>query len=205
MDPEHRSYRSFASFSDPDGNGWLFQEITARLPGRVERRHDLHIVERTCVGAPACGGRARRAREADRQAGCGLAGLVCRVHRPRAGRQGAAVMSGGRATRASVAKNPQRRASSIGGHAENVEGFSMRSDMVPGAVFPDYELSDHTAKRRKLSELQGPASHGSRAQPRKLLPEGPPAGRRAGPAPPRDGGRLLPAGHDQHRQYHRDQ
>jgi hypothetical protein len=36
LDPEHRSYRSFASFSDPDGNGWLFQEITARLPGRVE-------------------------------------------------------------------------------------------------------------------------------------------------------------------------
>jgi peroxiredoxin len=34
-------------------------------------------------------------------------------------------------------------------------GFQMRSDMVPGAVFPDYELSDHTAKRRKLSELQG--------------------------------------------------
>jgi catechol 2,3-dioxygenase-like lactoylglutathione lyase family enzyme len=34
-DPEHRSYRSFASFHDPDGNGWLFQEITARLPGRV--------------------------------------------------------------------------------------------------------------------------------------------------------------------------
>ena len=35
-DPEQRSYRSFASFSDPDGNGWLFQEITARLPGRVD-------------------------------------------------------------------------------------------------------------------------------------------------------------------------
>ena len=34
-DPEHGSYRSFAAFSDPDGNGWLFQEITARLPGRV--------------------------------------------------------------------------------------------------------------------------------------------------------------------------
>ena len=34
-DPEHRSYRSFASFHDPDGNGWLFQEITMRLPGRV--------------------------------------------------------------------------------------------------------------------------------------------------------------------------
>jgi catechol 2,3-dioxygenase-like lactoylglutathione lyase family enzyme len=34
-DPEHGSYRSFASFKDPDGNGWLFQEVTARLPGRV--------------------------------------------------------------------------------------------------------------------------------------------------------------------------
>ena len=34
-DPEHRSYRSYASFSDPDGNGWLLQEVTDRLPGRV--------------------------------------------------------------------------------------------------------------------------------------------------------------------------
>ncbi len=36
LDPEHRSYRSFASFSDPDGNGWLLQEVTARLPGRMD-------------------------------------------------------------------------------------------------------------------------------------------------------------------------
>ena len=35
-DPQHGSYRSFASFSDPDGNGWLFQEITTRLPGRID-------------------------------------------------------------------------------------------------------------------------------------------------------------------------
>ncbi len=34
-DSEHRSYRTFASFSDPDGNEWLFQEITTRLAGRV--------------------------------------------------------------------------------------------------------------------------------------------------------------------------
>jgi catechol 2,3-dioxygenase-like lactoylglutathione lyase family enzyme len=33
-DPEHGSYRSFASFADPDGNRWLLQEITERLPGR---------------------------------------------------------------------------------------------------------------------------------------------------------------------------
>jgi catechol 2,3-dioxygenase-like lactoylglutathione lyase family enzyme len=32
---ERRSYCSFASFSDPDGNGWLLQEVTTRLPGRV--------------------------------------------------------------------------------------------------------------------------------------------------------------------------
>jgi peroxiredoxin len=32
----------------------------------------------------------------------------------------------------------------------------MRADIVPGALFPDYELTDHTAERRKLSDLQGP-------------------------------------------------
>jgi catechol 2,3-dioxygenase-like lactoylglutathione lyase family enzyme len=35
-DPAGRSYVSFATFNDPDGNGWLLQEITARLPGRVD-------------------------------------------------------------------------------------------------------------------------------------------------------------------------
>ncbi|MBV9214708.1 MAG: glyoxalase [Acidobacteria bacterium] len=35
-DPEHGSYRSFALFSDPDGNSWLLQEITTRLPGRID-------------------------------------------------------------------------------------------------------------------------------------------------------------------------
>jgi hypothetical protein len=32
--PGHKSYGSFVSFEDPDGNGWLVQEITTRLPGR---------------------------------------------------------------------------------------------------------------------------------------------------------------------------
>ena len=35
-DPEHRTYRSRALFSDPDGNSWVLQEVTSRLPGRVE-------------------------------------------------------------------------------------------------------------------------------------------------------------------------
>ena len=34
--PDRTSYRSFATFSDPDGNSWLLQEVTARLPGRVD-------------------------------------------------------------------------------------------------------------------------------------------------------------------------
>jgi catechol 2,3-dioxygenase-like lactoylglutathione lyase family enzyme len=34
LDPQRRSYSSFASFNDPDGNGWILQEIVTRLPGR---------------------------------------------------------------------------------------------------------------------------------------------------------------------------
>jgi catechol 2,3-dioxygenase-like lactoylglutathione lyase family enzyme len=33
-DPQRRSYQTYATFSDPDGNGWLLQEVTTRLPGR---------------------------------------------------------------------------------------------------------------------------------------------------------------------------
>ncbi len=39
--PDHASYRSFATFSDPDGNGWLLQEIKTRLPGRGESSMDV--------------------------------------------------------------------------------------------------------------------------------------------------------------------
>ena len=34
--PDHASYSSFATFADPDGNTWLLQEITTRLPGRID-------------------------------------------------------------------------------------------------------------------------------------------------------------------------
>jgi hypothetical protein len=34
--PDHQSYGSLATFNDPDGNSWLLQEVTTRLPGRVE-------------------------------------------------------------------------------------------------------------------------------------------------------------------------
>ena len=80
----------------------------------------------------------------------------------------------------------------------------MRSDIVPGAIFPDYELSDHAAKRRKLSELQGQhpmvlvLSRGGfcpkdRRQAEGLLELH------------REMEVVLPACHDQYRQHHRDE
>ena len=44
-DPERKSYGSFASFSDPDGNEWLLQEITSRLPGRVDQKDVATLAE----------------------------------------------------------------------------------------------------------------------------------------------------------------
>ena len=57
-DPGHRSYRSFASFNDPDGNGWLLQEITQRLPGRVD------AAETTFTSSTELAGALRRAEAA---------------------------------------------------------------------------------------------------------------------------------------------
>jgi catechol 2,3-dioxygenase-like lactoylglutathione lyase family enzyme len=37
-DPDHTSYNSYASFEDPDGNGWTLQEVTSRLPGRAAKQ-----------------------------------------------------------------------------------------------------------------------------------------------------------------------
>jgi catechol 2,3-dioxygenase-like lactoylglutathione lyase family enzyme len=40
VDPQRKSYGSFVSFSDPDGNAWVVQEVTVRLPGRVATEQD---------------------------------------------------------------------------------------------------------------------------------------------------------------------
>jgi len=45
-DPNGTSYNSFASFSDPDGNSWLVQELTDRLPGRVQLLDPASLAER---------------------------------------------------------------------------------------------------------------------------------------------------------------
>jgi len=54
----------------------------------------------------------------------------------------------------------------------------MRADIAPGGIFPDYELTDHTKARRRLSELQG-SDPMILMLARPLLPEGPPAAPRA--------------------------
>ena len=56
--PDHPSYGSFASFSDPDGNGWVLQQITTRLPGRI----DSHTT--TYASIPDLAGALRRAEAA---------------------------------------------------------------------------------------------------------------------------------------------
>jgi catechol 2,3-dioxygenase-like lactoylglutathione lyase family enzyme len=69
-DPEHRSYRSFASFHDPDGNGWLFQEITTRPPGRIDPATTTFASASDLASAlRGAAARARRTREAHRR-GC---------------------------------------------------------------------------------------------------------------------------------------
>ncbi len=84
--PDRSSYGSFASFSDPDGNGWLVQEVTTRLPGRIDPADDvLRVGERSGGRAPPCVGRPRRAREAHGRGRPELARLVRRVHGARAG------------------------------------------------------------------------------------------------------------------------
>ena len=50
-DPEHGTYRSFATFADPDGNTWLLQEITGRLPGRVDAAETSYASARDLADA----------------------------------------------------------------------------------------------------------------------------------------------------------
>jgi hypothetical protein len=57
---DHASYGSFATFRDPDGNGWLLQEITRRLPGRVDAAEtsysSVNDLERALVRAATAHG-----------------------------------------------------------------------------------------------------------------------------------------------------
>jgi catechol 2,3-dioxygenase-like lactoylglutathione lyase family enzyme len=49
--PDHATYSSFATFSDPDGNGWLLQEVTTRLPGRIGRAETAYTSAKDLAAA----------------------------------------------------------------------------------------------------------------------------------------------------------
>ncbi len=89
MHPDRATYSSFCTFKDPDGNNWLVQEVTARLPGRGGYDQDT-----TFTSASELAATLRRAATAhgehekrNRRARCELADLVRRIHRARAGGQ----------------------------------------------------------------------------------------------------------------------
>jgi catechol 2,3-dioxygenase-like lactoylglutathione lyase family enzyme len=68
--PDHASYSSFATFTDPDGNGWLLQEITVRLPGRIDTAETAFASTADLAGAlrraaTAHGGHEKRIRMED--------------------------------------------------------------------------------------------------------------------------------------------
>ena len=92
-DPEHRSYRSFASFRDPDGNGWRSRKSLPGCPVASACDGHLRVGERSGERTSARRGRPRPAREAHRRCRSELAGLVCRVHGARAVRPRAAAMN----------------------------------------------------------------------------------------------------------------
>ena len=104
---DHASYSSFATFSDPDGNGWLLQEVTTRLPGRIDTGQTTYASVNDLSQRAAPGrGRPRRAREAQpgpvrRE----LAGLVRRLHGGRAGRRAAAAVSSQTSTNSTCQTN----------------------------------------------------------------------------------------------------
>ena len=89
--------------------------------------------------------------------------------------------------------------------ALHMEGAAMRADIVPGAVFPDYELPDHRGKHRTLSELQQGdplvlvLSRGGYCPKERRQHEGLAA------TPSRDAGRLLPSRDHLDRQPARDE
>ena len=84
---DRSSYGSFASFSDPDGNGWLIQEVTTRLPGRIDPGATIYASESDLAEALRRANGPREAREADWRSRSGLVRLVRQVHGGRAGRQ----------------------------------------------------------------------------------------------------------------------
>jgi catechol 2,3-dioxygenase-like lactoylglutathione lyase family enzyme len=91
---DHASYGSFATFTDPDGNGWLLQQITRRLPSRMGAAETAFAFTADLAGAlRRAAAAARWPREAHRAGRREMGRLVRRVHGCGAGREGASDVS----------------------------------------------------------------------------------------------------------------
>ena len=92
---EGASYSSFATFTDPDGNTWLLQEVTTRLPGRVDPAATTYAsvddLTQALIRAATAHGEHEKLNRRVRRA---VARLVRRVHGRRAGRRGPAALTG---------------------------------------------------------------------------------------------------------------
>ena len=99
--PEHATYGSFATFSDPDGNEWLLQEVTQRLPGRIDAAETAFASTADLADAMrrASVAHGEHEKRDGRRVRRELARLVRRLHGGRAGRDGAADMNADTATR----------------------------------------------------------------------------------------------------------
>jgi pyruvate/2-oxoglutarate dehydrogenase complex dihydrolipoamide dehydrogenase (E3) component/catechol 2,3-dioxygenase-like lactoylglutathione lyase family enzyme len=92
-DPDHKSCSSFATFEDPDGNSWMLEEVTDRLPGRLDPGTTSFNSAGHLAGALRRPASAHGEHEKHRQGRPGLARLVRRVHGARAERSGVAPVS----------------------------------------------------------------------------------------------------------------
>ena len=155
LHPERGSYRSYASFSDPDGNGWLLQEVTARAPGRVEaERDDLCLADRPRRRAAPCVSRAWRAREAQRRpARCELAGLVRRIHRQGTGRRAAAAVRQRRHQQGAGHTRPRRPPTNPWSQHEQSsdEDRASRRNSSCWSMQPSWRLKRRRPSRRESS------------------------------------------------------
>ena len=152
------SYSSFVTFNDPDGNGWLLQEITQRLPGRIDR------AETTFASTPDLASALRRAEAAhgrhEQRTGAArreLAGLVRRVHGRGTGRCGTADLTPHRGSHAAHHRGQTGTATAIRvmhrPHGHEGSGLICESDHERVAVTTSAAMSDASISQHGAYEL----------------------------------------------------
>ena len=193
-DPERRTYASFAEFRDPDGNVWQLQEITSRLPGRVDDEDGhVRLGRRPRTRAAAGRGGPRRAREADGATRRRVAGLVRRatcwrsrpatssrpeLRRPRSGRRSCVDASASEMAHAALTSPMWLNAWGKLPRSSPLSG-SISSARRPTSLTKATARSN-TARARSVCPASASACESQNVQSRKLTPPRRRARRRSG-------------------------